>query len=400
MKRNWDSIGIYICGAGILLVTVLIYAGAFQPEWKRYQKQFHAMVLQKYGGSRAEQVPSGPQQVWAKDLNRVDRCTTCHQAVEWKDFENAPEPFRTHDRAILANHPIETYGCTSCHGGQGYATDLDSAHATDLGNWEHPLLGKDVSATYSVSDWRMMMQTNCNHCHRYDRETPGADAINEAKNLVQQKGCRACHTINGRGGVIGPDLTYEGDKSTEQHDYSRLLGVESEFAWHVAHFKEPRSMAPGTVMPTFGFTTHEAQALSLLVMSWKKNPVPLEFMHGVKLGDFPTPEEIAKEKQMQTGEGAFFVKHTCFVCHDVSTLGIESATKIGPDLSNAVTDVPARFGRPLDDFLMSPTGTMSVVLSTQIHLTPEERREAIAKLKIANQMLVQQQAKAGRGTKK
>src|SRR6185437_3992166 len=141
----------------------------------------------------------------------------------WKGFENAPEPFRTHDRAILANHPIETYGCTSCHGGQGYATDLDSAHATDLGNWEHPLLGKDVSATYSVSDWRMMMQTNCNHCHRYDRETPGADAINEAKNLVQQKGCRACHTINGRGGVIGPDLTYEGDKSTEQHDYSRLL---------------------------------------------------------------------------------------------------------------------------------------------------------------------------------
>jgi hypothetical protein len=80
-------------------------------------------------------------------------------------------------------------------------------------------------------------------------------------------------------------------------------------------------------------------------------------------------------------------------------LGIESATKIGPDLANAVTDVPARFGRPLDDFLMSPTGTMSVVLATQIHLTPDERREAIAKLKIANQLLVQRQAKTGRGTK-
>jgi hypothetical protein len=160
----------------------LRYAGAFQPEWKKYQKQFHAMVLQKYGASRAEQVPTGPQQIWAKDLNRVDRCTTRHQAAEWKGFENAPEPFRTHDRAILANHPIEKYGCTSCHGGPGYATDKDSAHATDLGNWEHPLLGKDVSATYSVSDWRMMMQKNCSQCHRYDRETAGADAINEAKN--------------------------------------------------------------------------------------------------------------------------------------------------------------------------------------------------------------------------
>ncbi len=399
MKRNWDNLGIFLCGAGILLVTILVYAGQFQPEWKGYQKQFRAMVLEKYGAARAQQVPSGPQQIWAKDLNRVDRCTTCHLAVGWKGFEDAPEPFRTHDHAILEKHPIETYGCTSCHGGQGYATDLDSAHATALANWEQPLLGKDVSETYAVSDWHMMMQMNCNECHRYDRKTPGAEAINEAKALVDQKGCRACHTINGRGGVIGPDLTYEGDKSTEQHDYSRLLGVQSEFGWHVAHFMEPTAMSPGTVMPAFGFTSHQAEVLSLLVMSWKRNPVPMQFMHGVKLGDFPTPEEIAKEKQMETGEGAFFVKHTCFVCHSVSTLGIESATNIGPDLANAVTDVPARFGRPLDDFLMSPTGTMSVVLATQIHLSPEERREAIAKLKIANQLLVQQQAKTGRGKK-
>ena len=396
---NWDIIGIFLCGAGILLVTVLVYADYFQPEWKAYQQEFHGMVLKRFGAARAEQVPSGAQQIWARDLNRVDRCTTCHQAVEWKGFENAPEPYRTHSRQILEEHPIETYGCTSCHGGQGYATDMESAHATDLKDWEQPLLAKDVSKTYSVSDWHAPMQLNCNLCHRYDRETPGADYINEAKALVQQKGCRACHKINGRGGVIGPDLTYEGDKAIEQHDYSRLLGVQSEFAWHVAHLKEPKAMAPGTVMPTFGFTTRQAQELSMLVMSWKRTPFPMQFMSGVKVGDFPTPEEKAKEQQMLSGEGAFFVKHTCFVCHDVSTLGIESATKIGPDLAKAVTDVPARFGKPLDDFLMNPTGTMSVVLATQIHLSDDERREAIAKLKIANQKLVEQEAKAGKEKK-
>jgi hypothetical protein len=69
----------------------------------------------------------------------------------------------------------------------------------------------------------------------------------------------------------------------------------------------------------------------------------------------------------------------------VSSLGIESASKIGPDLSEAVTDVQSRFGKTLEDFLMHPTGTMSVVLSTQIQLTDQERREAIERLKIAYQ---------------
>lgn len=88
---------------------------------------------------------------------------------------------------------------------------------------------------------------------------------------------------------------------------------------------------------------------------------------------------------MLEGEGAFFVKKGCFICHSVSTLGIESASNIGPDLAVAVTDVQSRFGKTLEDFLSNPTGTMAVVLSTQIHLTDEERLEAIAKLKTAYQ---------------
>jgi hypothetical protein len=95
---------------------------------------------------------------------------------------------------------------------------------------------------------------------------------------------------------------------------------------------------------------------------------------------------------MLAGEGAFFVKKGCFICHSVNSLGIDTAAKIGPDLSNAVTDVQSRFGRTLEDFLMAPTGTMSVVLSTQIQLTDEEKREAVEKLKIAFQRLQEQQS--------
>ncbi|MHB9001078.1 MAG: c-type cytochrome, partial [Thermoanaerobaculia bacterium] len=63
--------------------------------------------------------------------------------------------------------------------------------------------------------------------------------------------------------------------------------------------------------------------------------------------------------------------------------GIFSPAQIGPDLSNAVEDVQSRFGRTIDDFLAAPTGTMSVVLSRQIILTPEQKAIAVQKLREA-----------------
>jgi hypothetical protein len=86
---------------------------------------------------------------------------------------------------------------------------------------------------------------------------------------------------------------------------------------------------------------------------------------------------------MSTGPGAWFVKTGCFVCHSIAALGVKSPAQIGPDLSIAVEDVQSRFGRTVDDFLATPTGTMSVVLSRQIILTPEQKAVAVQKLREA-----------------
>ena len=388
-----DAIKIYVLGAALLLVTGYAFWHHVAPEWQRYQGSFDNLVTKKFGVARAESIPQGLQQIWSKDLGRVDRCVTCHQGIAWKGLESAPHPYRSHPPEILKAHPIDQFGCTSCHGGQGFATDVDAAHGR-VEHWEEPLLGKRISDLYLVKDKKAMMQVNCNSCHRYDRETSGADFINEAKKIVQDKNCRACHTINGRGGVIGPDLTFVGDKSPEQYDYSRISGVRSAFAWHVAHFQKPKALVPDTIMPDFNFSSREAQSLALLVMSWKRESPPTRYIPGATPKDQPTEAEREKERQMLAGEGAFFVKKSCFICHSVNSLGIDTAAKIGPDLSEAVTDVQSRFGRTLEDFLKTPTGTMSVVLSTQIQLTDEERREAVEKLKIAYQRKQEQKAQA------
>lgn len=71
--------------------------------------------------------------------------------------------------------------------------------------------------------------------------------------------------------------------------------------------------------------------------------------------------------------GEIFVVKGCPQCHSISALGVKSPAEIGPDLTLAYEDVQTRFNMELDDFLENPTGTMAVVLSAQIQLSPAER---------------------------
>jgi len=383
-------LAVWALGAAVVMILgYAVWADEQQP-YENYQLQFRTLVAERLGTDKAALVPSGIQQIWLEDAQSVDRCTTCHLGLTWEGFEDLKQPFSTHPAWPLEHHAIEEFGCTLCHGGQGYAVQLPDAHGW-VRHWEEPLYDSQLAADYGFSSVKPFLEVKCNTCHRFDRETAGMDHINQAKQLVNEKGCRACHTINDRGGTIGPELNNVGERSPEQYDYSRLTTFPSVFNWQVAHLQNPKSFSPDTIMPEFGFDSNSAKALALLLLSWRDEEIPPELLPGAILRDEPTAEEAERERIMQQGEGKFFVEKTCFICHDVSSFGIESATKIGPDLAIAVDDAPRRFGRTLDDFLRNPSGTMQVVLSRQIQLTEEEIEEAIRLLKIANQKYKEQQ---------
>ncbi len=87
------------------------------------------------------------------------------------------------------------------------------------------------------------------------RANPGAA---HGKTLFAQFGCAACHRIHGEGGALGPDLSYEGDNRPERE-------------WHLRHFRDPKSVSPGTMMPKFPLTEQELNDLTSYILSLKRS---------------------------------------------------------------------------------------------------------------------------------
>jgi hypothetical protein len=377
-----EIILLIIISALILISGLMIIFKDSTPEWKYYQAEFKTIISEKFGSVDVSTLPSGIQQIWIEELDRVDRCITCHQGINWPGLERVEQPWKTHpNKKLFENHPIDKYGCTVCHGGQGYAVSEYEAHGF-IKHWEEPLLGKTIGSEYAPRNPAPLAQTNCNVCHRYERRTSGMDYINHSKTLVRTKGCKICHIINGQGGQLGPDLTYEGEKHAESFDFSNFATeTPSIFNWHINHFKSPPSVVPNSIMPEYNFQTKDAIALSMLSMSWRDiSYIPKEYIPGFELQEEYTPEELEKERRMREGDGAFFVEKNCFVCHSITAFDIDSPTEKGPDLSFAPDDVRVRFNKTVEEFLFNPSGTMKIILESQIILTDEEKWEAINKI--------------------
>jgi ubiquinol-cytochrome c reductase cytochrome b subunit len=73
--------------------------------------------------------------------------------------------------------------------------------------------------------------------------------------LYDKNGCASCHSIQGRGGKIGPELSHVGGKRDAD--------------WLMRHFKDPQALSPGSIMPKVMLEEKELKELTDYMLSLK-----------------------------------------------------------------------------------------------------------------------------------
>ena len=137
----------------------------------------------------------------------------------------------------------------------------------------------------------------------------------KAGKLMTDLACFSCHRINGHGGDMAPDLTWEGSS------------VQRE--WLIQFFRNPGTLRPALIrrMPRFNLTDGEINELTDYIMAVYQSPAVDR--DSMPVGGYP-------QGQIELGKQLFYGKYACQGCHIVDTKTDKGY--IGPTL----TDVGSR----------------------------------------------------------
>lgn len=284
-----------------LVLLIFALAAAYRelsPEWSAYQREYKKQLVNvlkdEAARSKAKSLPVELQQLYVSGLQRIDRCTSCHTGVENPLMAKAKMPLKQHSGDYLANHPPEKFGCSICHYGQGRATNRAEAHG--IGHethWDFPI----IPTKY--------IQSSCVQCHDAGTlKAKGWDRVAKGEKLVNEKGCRGCHKVDGAGGVLGKALSGVGSKPIAYFPMGGVQGEKTTYAWFKQHFIDPRNLVPVSEMK-LSVTDEEADYLTSYVLSLRVGEMPKQFRRF---------KEGASEEQSPT-DGEAMYKRYCVACH-------------------------------------------------------------------------------------
>src|SRR5262249_6608487 len=190
---------------------------------------------------------------------KMDRCQTCHLAIDRKGYEKYPQPFTTHPNLALylggsSPHPVDRVGCTVWNEGMGQSVSFRDAAQAPANpkqqeewekkfHWEQPHLWD-----YPMLQTRMT-EASCAKCHKQQVYLPDAPKLDAAYATYERAGCYACHKTRGFDANMrkpGPILTKIDSKLTPD--------------WVKTWIRNPRAVKPTTWMPRFGYNSNNSPA--------------------------------------------------------------------------------------------------------------------------------------------
>jgi mono/diheme cytochrome c family protein len=293
--RFYSSL-LLVSGIALIAFSLLAAVREASPEWKGYQSRYMELFMERAQGEfmeeKARAVDYGIRQIYLRDLDRIDRCTSCHLGVENPIMDGAEKPFARHSGDYLINHPVNEFGCTVCHYGQGRATNSKEAHGID----------RETYWNYPVAPLKYI-ESSCAQCHDLKMlEEEGASSVVFGEKLFRGKGCRGCHKLGGVGGILGKPLDGIGSQPVAYFSMRHVEGEKTTYTWLKEHFDDPRAVVPESQMRVVGLTDEEADHLTTYVLTIRSREMP---RHYRRLAPEP-PEDM-------TGEDLY--RMYCIACH-------------------------------------------------------------------------------------
>jgi mono/diheme cytochrome c family protein len=280
-----------LLSALVLTVGLLVFWG--YQGWEEQSGRYY----------RSEKIGSHPIANITVNLGgtpKQEHCRTCHPEGRAAVRFNHSLPGRDHPN--IAPHSLSDLGCTACHLGEGMAADLKISHGRTGNEARKVLSGEEL-------------QASCYQCHEL-KPLRGAEKAWQGSRLFSETACDTCHSRNGeKGSSYGPDLSEAGS-------FLGLRQIRKAIG-------NPRAILENSIMPKFGLTPEEVNALSYFLKSRVKNPyyeTPMTRLS--KEREQERLEKIGLPKRVPAGLELLKEKK-CLACHKFG----ESDSQIGPDLS-------------------------------------------------------------------
>jgi mono/diheme cytochrome c family protein len=299
-------IAIIVFSLVLMAVVAAIGLRTTTEQWHGYQQRYYKLAAERTDNPAVKKAVKSAKLEIKQDIVkhfgklRVDRCRTCHTAIDDPNFANDSQPLRTH--SAMHPHPFNEFGCTICHEGNGRGLSTADAHGTSH-FWPEPLLVKPY------------IESSCVRCH--SRPYPrGTDHLQRGEKLFVKYTCVGCHTVqNVSRGKLGAELTDVGNRMKLKAIHAKIINPKADVAL--------------SIMPTFNMPKVDRIDLVVYLKSRRGRAIiedPISYRrHNKKWLASAAPEVPVS---LAEGQKAFD-QRGCLSCHKVSG----SDGKLAPELT-------------------------------------------------------------------